>query len=181
MIKIETETKILSLRFNAARKMSRVLYKGPWHWQGQWSRSCARASGRMEELYEKSYMLASKCLQHREPLLSKSLWVQAMKRSRTFQSSATDDAVAVQKVLALIKAFTPATLMLGALEGSPLFYKRDDFQDFDSLVKELVTYDPYIKKSTLEAVLVNLDNEHTKKCLRLQVAKGFGQSRKPLL
>ena len=96
-----------------------------------------------------------------------------MKRSRTFQSSATDDAVAFQKVLALIKAFTPATLMLGALEGSPLFYKRDDFQDFDSLVKELVTYDPYIKKSTLEAVLVNLDNEHKKHLSKAASCQGF--------
>jgi hypothetical protein len=53
MIKIETETKILSLFFGAAWKMSRVLYKGPWHWQRQWSGSCARAHGRMEEFYEK--------------------------------------------------------------------------------------------------------------------------------
>ena len=127
----------------------------------------------MEELYEKSYMLASNCLQHNAQLLSKRFWAQTMKRSRTFQSSATDDAVAVQKVLAFIKACTPATLMLGALEGSPLFYNRQDFQDCDSLVKELVTYDPYIKKSTLEAGLVILDNEHRKQLSKAASCQGF--------
>jgi polyhydroxyalkanoate synthesis regulator phasin len=95
-----------------------------------------------------------------------------MKRSRTFQSSATDDALAIQKVVALIKAFTPATLMLGALEGGLLFYNRHDFQDCDSLVKELVTFDPYIKKSTLEAGLVIIDNEHRKQLSKAATSQG---------
>jgi len=97
-----------------------------------------------------------------------------MKRCRTFQSSATDDALAIHKVVALIKAFTPATLMLGALEGGLLFYNRHDFQDCDSLVKELVTFDPYIKKSTLEAGLVIIDNENRKQLSKAAWAKQEG-------
>jgi hypothetical protein len=91
----------------------------------------------------------------------KGLLVQAMKRSRTFQSSASDDAVAAQKVLGFIKCFTPATWILEALQGQPLYYNREsDFADLEPLVKELVSFDPYIKKSTLEVALGYLDKEH---------------------
>ena len=96
-----------------AKTMIWVLCKGQWE------------DGRV---YEKSYMLASNCLQHRAPLLSKSFWAQTVKRRRPFQSSATDDAVAAQTMLALIMAFTPAILMLETLEGRPLFYNRDELQ-----------------------------------------------------
>jgi hypothetical protein len=62
--------------------------------------------------------------------------------------------------------------MLGALEGGLLFYNRHDFQDCDSLVKELVTFDPYIKKSTLEAGLVIMDNEHRKQLSKAATSQG---------
>ncbi len=107
-------------------------------------------------------MFADRCMQSTPQRLSSRFLVQAMKRTRTFQSSATDEAVAAQKVLALIKAHTPSTWLLEAHQGKAFFFNRNDIKDSASLVKEIVSFDPYIKKSTLELALMNLDTEHSK-------------------
>ena len=66
-----------------------------------------------------------------------------MKRSRTFQSSASDDVGAAQKVLVLTKAFTPTTWILEASQGKPFFYNKEgNLGDLDLLVKELMSFDP---------------------------------------
>lgn len=96
-----------------------------------------------------------------------------MKRARTFQTSATDDAVAIQKTLVLIKAHTPSSWLLEAHQGKPLFYNRKDMKDLDLLVKEIVSFDPYIKKSTLEEALMHLDNEHSKELSASSPSQGF--------
>ena len=96
-----------------------------------------------------------------------------MKRARTFQTSATDDAVAIQKTLVLIKAHTASSWLLEAHQGKPLFYNRQDMKDLDMLVKEIVSFDPYIKKSTLEEALIHLDNENSKKLSASSPSQGF--------
>ena len=97
-----------------------------------------------------------------------------MKRSRTIQSPAQDDVVAAQKVLVLIKAFTPTKWILEARQGKPFFCNREgNLGDLGPLVKELASFDPYIKKSTLEAGLAIQDNEHRKQLSKAASCQGF--------
>ena len=84
-----------------------------------------------------------------------------MKRLRTFQAPPSDDAALVRKVLVLVKAHTPSEWILEALSGKELYLNRENLKsDGGRLIKELVSLDPYIKKSTLEEALMLLDKEH---------------------
>ena len=90
-----------------------------------------------------------------------------MKRSRTFQATPSDDEALVRKVLALIKAHTPSEWILDALNGKELYLNRENLKgEGESLIKELVTLDPYLKKSVVEEALMMLDKEHNKNLSR---------------
>jgi len=76
-------------------------------------------------------------------------------------------------VLALITAHTPSTWLLEAHQGKAFFFNRKDMKDSASLVKEIVSLDPYIKKSTLELALMNLDTEHKREMSASAPSQGY--------
>ena len=65
------------------------------------------------------------------------------------------------KVFSFSKCYTPDSMVLGAWKGPSFYYNQEsELADLEPLVKELVSFDPYIKKSTLEVALGYLDKEH---------------------
>jgi len=82
-----------------------------------------------------------------------------MKRLRTFQGSPQDEQDAVGKVLALLKAHTPSSVVSGALQGGQLYAGRKDKETFADLSKALFDFDPYLKRSIVEAALCKWDKE----------------------
>ena len=104
-----------------------------------------------------------------------------MKRLRTVQCPAEDEASEVAKIFGLLKMHTPCEMLLDGLNGKePFAGRRNLEEECSDLASNLVDLSPYVKKSSLESALQVMDQENKGLLSEGVFLQDFGPRGKPM-